>query len=173
VLARREPVTAETARHHPRQGAVGPSRPLVAGDTPKGRRLHEITGGEAIPVPTFDVVHIFGRALDEDARQTIRKRGASSFETARLRTYQSPPIRQQLSTQRSLNSVMCLNGSPMNDQFVEFVDGHDVVTFAAILETHEQICRPDDDPAVLMPEQLAGALARPSRQGTQPTSWRH
>jgi len=36
------------------------------------------------------------------------------------------------------------------------------VTLADALETHERICGvTDDDPAVLMPEQLAGALARP------------
>jgi prophage maintenance system killer protein len=58
----------------------------------------------------------------------------------------------------------------MNDQFVEFVDGHYVVTLADALETHERICRPDDDPAVLMPEQLAGALDRPYN-GYFPELW--
>ena len=53
---------------------------------------------------------------------------------------------------------MFSNGLLMNDQFI---DDHYVVTLADALETHERICRANDDPAILMPEQLASALARP------------
>jgi hypothetical protein len=37
-------------------------------------RLLEITGGEAIPVPTFDVVHVFGRAPDDPQAWRVRFR---------------------------------------------------------------------------------------------------
>jgi hypothetical protein len=37
-------------------------------------RLHKITRGEAIPVPTFDVVHVFGRAPDDPQAWRVRLR---------------------------------------------------------------------------------------------------
>jgi len=42
-----------------------------------------------------------------------------------------------------------------------FVDGHYVVTQTDAAMAHLRICRPDEDPSVLIPDQLAGALARP------------
>lgn len=42
-----------------------------------------------------------------------------------------------------------------------FVDRHYVVTQTDAAMAHLRICRPDEDPSVLLPDQLAGALARP------------
>jgi hypothetical protein len=42
-----------------------------------------------------------------------------------------------------------------------FVDGHYVVTTADAYIAHIRICRPNENPEVLMPDQLEGTLGRP------------
>jgi prophage maintenance system killer protein len=54
---------------------------------------------------------------------------------------------------------MSSSGSPMSEE--RFADGHYVVTLIDAHTAHARISRPNENPDVLLPEQLAGALARP------------